>query len=341
MRFEVKYSYNLDILNFMNVLTGDVFYTEIHDEAYRNFAQRISESARNQINEAVKSHGSSMLGPFLTLVLSSIEGFEQKDLLKILGDGSQLHDSFSVQPYYNAEKWPTHENTLSLLLPVVKELEESGFREYWLSERFPLINEKITEIQQFAKEYHFQEELQFMLGPGSLFDSISLYLCSFASPHGIKLCGPRYISDVSFPTRFTLAISIHEMFHPPYDANKIKELINFIGGDQLIKHAFINQNPNHGYSTMEGFIEENVVEAMALHVCGKIGLEDDPFGYLEKHDGGSHVLSVILLEYFKKYPKDKDQTFQEYFEFIISRMPIGDLDVVCRRIKTEIKNINL
>jgi hypothetical protein len=220
-----------------------------------------------------------------------------------------------------------------LILPIVRELEENGFKNFWLRERLPMIHDKIAEVKQLASEYNFKDEMENMLGPGQTFDSISLYLCSFASPHGIKLCGPRYISDVSFPIKFTLAISIHEMFHPPYDGYKIQDLIHCIGEDQLIKNAFINQNPNHGYSTMEGFIEENVVEAMALHICEIIGLENDPFGYLEKHDGGSHVFSVILLDYFKKYPKAKGQTFQEYFEFLTSSMPIGHLEEEYRRIR--------
>jgi hypothetical protein len=100
MKLEVKHSYNLDILNFINVLTGDPFYTRNHEYAYHLFNERISKEAKSYISQAVENHRSTMLGPFLTLVLSSVDDFEERKLQEILSDVGPLHDSFSKQPYY-------------------------------------------------------------------------------------------------------------------------------------------------------------------------------------------------------------------------------------------------
>lgn len=45
-----------------------------------------------------------------------------------------------------------------------------------------------------------------------------------------------------------------------------------------------------------------------------------------KHDDGSHVLSVVLLDYFKRYPKPKNQKFHDYFRMLMGILPIGSLN---------------
>jgi len=91
---------------------------------------------------------------------------------------------------------------------------------------------------------------------------------------------------------------------------------------------------------MKGFIEENVVEAMAIFICHKIGLEDDPFGYFEKHDDGSHMLSVVLFDNFSKHPKSIEQTFEDHFRALLEKLPVGDLDheyeaIISKKLKAE------
>jgi len=65
---------------------------------------------------------------------------------------------------------------------------------------------------------------------------------------------------------------------------------------------------------------------MGLLISQRIGLGIDPWAYLQKRDGGSHVLSVILLDSFDRCPKSPDQAFQPYFKDLVKQMPIGTLD---------------
>ena len=69
-----------------------------------------------------------------------------------------------------------------------------------------------------------------------------------------------------------------------------------------------------------------MVEAMAISICHKIGLEDDPLGYFEKHDDGSHMLSVVLFDSFSKHPKSIEQPFEDYFRDLLDLLPVGSLD---------------
>ncbi len=326
MRFNIRVSYNLDLLNLMNILTGEEFYAKRHEEAFARFGKPLSTNSRRRIEKVVDINGSAMIGPYLCLVASAIPNFEKRSLVRMFSDLDLLRNNFSQYRYFDPNEWPNQASIFGLLIPVVKELETKGFREYWRTNRLHLIERSRRMLSRFVHKFQLQGEIEFMLGPGQAPDRITLYLCSFASPHGIKVCGSRYIADISFPKEFIVSTAIHEMFHPPYDAESLRQELIALAADPLLKRAFETKDPKYGYSTMNGFIEENVVEAMALFISQKLGLEKDPLAYLASHDGGSHVLSVVLLEYFKRYPKPKKQPFHEYFRDLLKVLPIGSLD---------------
>ncbi len=326
MKFNVRHSYNLDLLNIINVLTAEELYVRRHSGIFERFGEPLSKKAKGAIEKAVVIHESAMLGPLLSLVVSAVPDFENRSIARMFSDVELLHDNIKRFSYYDAEAWNQRASIFSLLLPVVKELELLGFREYWTKERLPRIQAVQSEFFAYANGFHIDDEVERMLGIGRAPENMTVYLCTFAAPHGIKICGPRYITDVSFPKEDSLGVAIHEMFHPPYDAGNLKDELRRLGEDPLLKRAFETKDPRFGYPTMEGFIEENVVEAMAITICHRLGLEEEPRAYFAKHDGGSHLLSVVLFEYFKRYPKSKDRTFEEYFKELLQVMPVGSLD---------------
>lgn len=332
MRFKVHYSYNLDLLNFVNILTGSDLYTNWHKGIYERFRPLLSTSAMKSLENSVEKNGSTMLGPLMSLVVSAVPRFERRSILRMLSDTELLRESFSRYSYYNEDTWDAKAELFGTLLPLIDELENSGFREYWKDERLPLIKQKQRRFQAYASTFHLDGEIELMLGRGSAPESVTVYLCTFAAPHGIKICGPRYITDVVFPREASLGIAVHELFHPPYDASHLETELEGLGKDPLLQHAFETKDPRFGYSTMTGFIEENVVEAMAIHICHKIGLEKDPLKYFAEHDGGSHMLSVVLFDYFGKFPKSAEQSFEAYFIELLKELPVGSLDQEYKRI---------
>lgn len=322
MNFVIKESYNLDLLNFFNVITGDDFYTKYHMEAYIKFKDTLSNEAKNNIKNLVEINESSMLGPMLCLVISAVPDFNSLKLQDLLGDTKLIKKYFSNSVYFDEEEWNTKEKIFKPILHIINELEKNGFYEYWTEKRLPEIMKSKKDLSGFVSQYNLQEDMENMLGTRCM-DEITLYLCSFASPHGIKICGNNYISDITFPRETTLLVAVHEMFHPPYNSKNIKEELKRVEEEPFFKNAFETKDPKFGYAEMDGFIEENVVEAMSLFVCEKLGLVKDSFEYLKKHDKGSHVFSVILMKYFKLYQKPKEQSFEEYFRYLIKQLPFG------------------
>ena len=326
MNFYVRTSYNLDLLNFINILTGGQFYTDRHQGMYERFGEPLTTQIKGNIKRAVEINGSAMLGPILSLVISAVPNFEKRNLVRLFEDTAFLESCLKNYQYYSAEIWAEKVFLFDTLLPVIKELESKGFRDYWQEERLPMIKKEQKQLSTFARKFQLNKEIELMLGKGQAPESITVYLCSFAAPHGIKICGPKYISDIAFSMETTLGIAVHEMFHPPYDAKNLERELEQLGNDPLLQHTFKTKDPKYGYPTMTGFIEENVVEAMAIFICHKIGLEHDPLGYFEKHDEGSHKLSMVLFDAIGNHPKSIEQPFEEYFRELLKKLPVGSLD---------------
>ena len=325
MSFIVKDCYNLDLLNFINVLTADKFYVNCHKRAFKKYYPLLTDKTKQNIQEIVRIHGRTNVSHYLTAIISAVPDFDNANLVELLGNTNQLGAYYSKYSYYDSQEWDEKKEIFNLLVEVLKDIEQTDFREEWLRQRLPRINSKKHEIMEFANNFHINDEIENLLGIKKNNNDIILYLCSLAYPHGIKICGSKFISDIRYSKQFTLRIAIHELFHPPYNTKNIEYELQCLAKDNLIEKAFKSQLPNFAYSNIIGFIEENVVEAMELFISKKIGLVHDELMYLKKHDNGSHVFSFILLKYFREHQKDICIPFEEYFKGILKVMPIGSL----------------
>jgi hypothetical protein len=332
MEFVVTSSSNLDIINLLNVLTGDELYTSRHAEAYDHFAPRLSAESRKRIDQAVELNGGPMLSPLVTLYISAVPGFERLPLVALMQDGARLSKHFAQTPYYDADELENQISIVAVLAPVVDELLALGFRQYWEQKHARrALWKRRDAIREFATRYQLSESVATLLGSDPV-ERLTLYLCAFIAPHGVKLVGPRYMNDVRYDNDIMLGTAIHELFHPPYSYECIKPHIDRLAEDPLIQHAFSMLDPRYGYNSMSGFIEEMVVEAMGIHTCWKLGLEPEPLKYFAEHDGGTHKLSPILFEAFERAPKDASVPFEAYFLTLLDRLPVGRLDAEYARI---------
>jgi hypothetical protein len=320
MMITAKPCYALDVLCFLNVLTADGYYVKRHAEAFNTFYPLLSPGVKEKMQEAVRDFGSSMISPTATLLISSLENFFERDLSEMLFSRAEIEERIKRSPY---QFTPDELNSLldsfsDRLDPTISELERAGFGEYWESLRLPAIAKKCDEINGYFTKFDIKGlALDFKDFKD---EDITVYICSFAAPHGIKLCGYSLISDMSYRNETILANVTHEMFHPPYNYGIVEDSVLALAEKQWVIDAFLNQDPHSGYTEMKGFIEENVVEAMGTYLVFRMGAEEDPYGYFNEHDGGSHVISPKLFRYLLENPKNREQTFEDYFNGFVSSL---------------------
>ncbi|QOR35955.1 hypothetical protein IMX26_03800 [Clostridium sp. 'deep sea'] len=315
MKFEIKTSYNFDKICFLNCLTGNEYYLKYYKKEYDIFYPLLDKKSKTLFTKGMEMCGKTTISPLVTLYISSMKDFNKRDLEELINNEQEMKSSFRKHIYYDANEWQDNYTFIKATLPIIKDLERVNFKEYWLTNRLPLIKAKKTELNSYLLNFDLGELISSFVEFKE--DICTVYLCSFARPHGIKLCGPSFISDYSYKKESTISIAAHEMFHPPYNYEHVKDYVDILAKNDLIVEAFKNQNPNSGYYTLDDFIEENIVEALGVYVCYMLNIEKEPYEYFEKHDEGSHVLSPHFFNYLLNNPKSNNINFDEYFiEFV-------------------------
>jgi hypothetical protein len=320
-------SYAMDLGNFLSVLTGQDFYVRQHREAFETWHPRLSAGASAALGEALALLGSPMLGPPLCLWISAVPDFDAVSLPDLLEVPERIRQHLQHTPYYPSERWPLAASVCQRVLPVVRELESLGFQRYWEDERRPLIEAAIRRFTEAIAPLHFDltGAVADMLGPPRRrAEPVTVILCSFVAPHGVKVCGPVYLTDIREGHQNTIRTALHEMFHPPFREEEVAAELAALAGDPLVRSTFEAQDPVHRYATITGWIEENVVEAMAQSFADEAGFADDPISrYHLDHDG---KLSVVLLAHMRRSPKAPTEPFATYFRRVVGAMPVGSLD---------------
>ena len=320
-------SYTMDLLNFLSVLTGQEFYVREHRAAFEVWHPRLSAGSKTALGEALALLKSPMLGPALTLGISAVPNFDDVPLPDLLADPERVRRHLQQTPYYDPEQWPVGRRVYECVLPVVSELETLGFRRYWEDERRPLIEAAIRRLMAAIDPLDFDlaRAVAEMLGPPhQSVQPVTVLLCSFVAPHGIKVCGPVYLMDIREHHPNMVRTALHEMFHPPYREEEVADALAALSADPLVRSSFEAQDPVYRYEPITGWIEENVVEAMAQYFADEAGFAGDPVACWHIDRDGQ--LSAVLLAHMRRMPKPPTERFADYFHRLVSAMPVGHLD---------------
>ncbi|MDR3206951.1 MAG: hypothetical protein LBT60_01335 [Oscillospiraceae bacterium] len=325
MRISAQASRNLDMLCLLNTLTADEYYVKRHREVFDRFYPALSQGVRDGMAAMVAGQGYAMLSPALTLMVSALDGFQERSLTDMLACHGEIEKAMARTEYgFSREAYDRYFAFFTdTAIPLIEELEGLGFEAFWRAERLPAIEAKRAALEAYLQNYRAED----MINVYKPFDcqDLTVYICAFAAPHGIKLCGYNLISDVSYPEATILSNITHEVFHPPFDYGRVRPSLDALAQKPAVIRAFANQNPHSGYHDMDGFIEEHVVEALGIHVLARLGADIDPAGYFKTHDEGSHVISPYLYEYLAQNPKDPAAAFEDYFAGFADSLGAGDL----------------
>jgi len=315
MKITTNFNRNFDLLCFLNVATDDEFYIKYHEKEYKQFYPLLSNEIKTKIEEMAKKRERTMLWPVVTLLLSSLNNYENRDLIEMLQSHDEIITSINKSPYkFTDEEMSMHFGFFdNVIIPFIKELESIGFAKYWEEVKKPLLIERCAHLNAYLDKFNILDEINNLM-PFNNAD-IRMWVCAFARPHGAKLCGYDMISDYEWKDETILLTVTHEMFHPPYDAEKeaVVEAISELGEKPWVIKAYENQHPNCTYKPMDGFIEENIVEALGIFLLKKMIKDFDAHKYFKEHDYGSHVISPRFYDYLHSNPKNKEQGFEEYF----------------------------
>ncbi len=344
-KWRIESSLKYDALCFLNILTGDSFYTGYYQEEFRIFAPMITaevEEALAKIKRVIKDENGGIVSALLCLYFSATEDETIDDLLATLDNSEIMQSNLMQTPYYELESWEAYDSIRDDLRTVLKFLkDEIHFEEYWAEVIRPIIENRINETKNALGKYNIVPEAEKHLGFPVSSDQVTVYLLYFVKPHGIKVTGMRYLNDQSYHAENIPMTAVHELMHPPYDWKGDEELRNTLQlfkDDPFVVDQVENHNPSFGYNTFEGYIEENCVQALDMIINEKFFPDYDPRKRWKERDGGMHVLAVALYSVMKQENyNERGEVFRDFLIRIVneSKLTPGGVEEIYNRFYEE------
>lgn len=327
--WQVHPSFKYDVLCFLNSLTGDPFYLKYYQDEYAKFEPKLTPAARKAIAglRKWKEQNKKIISAFLTLYFSATDDETLDDMLATLDNSKTMQRNLKATPYYNFFSWLFHYNPIRDELKIIfLFLKDIGFESYWKENIRPQVLKKIAKIGPELHNYNVITEVEQFLGHPLASNQITVYLLYYTQPHGMKITGTRFITDVSYPVSIVVSNAVHEMMHPPYDFDGDKELrtaLNRLKKDAFLMDKVSNHNPSFGYNSFEGYIEENVVRALDQIINERLGIAKDARKRWKEDDEGMHVFAAALYHTMKE--EKYNQKNLRLRDFLINMINTGKL----------------
>lgn len=319
--WNIEPSLKYDACCFLNILTGDEFYLTYYKEVYDEFSPKLTpevKAALSGLKKKIKDDNGTILSAWLCLYFSAVEDSTLKQIRATLNDLSVLKQNFSETPYHNDEGWELFVSVNPELKVIFDYLIAIDYESYWRTNTLPKINEMIGSIQGELHKYDVVRENERFLGFKLPSDTITVYMLYYAKPHGIKITGTRFLTNVGWPFNIVVRTAAHEMMHPPYDFKKDTELqllIESFRGDEFVMDKVENHNKSLGYNTLEGLFEEDCVQSLDQLIAEVFDLAKDAKTRWLESDEGIHLIAVALYQIMKA--ENYNQKGERFRDFLL------------------------
>ncbi|HSM23458.1 MAG TPA: hypothetical protein VK856_01180 [Anaerolineaceae bacterium] len=291
------HSYNLDLLNLLNIVGGDSPYNEVYPQIYAEFGHPLSTETKEILHQLAIALGTSTISAPIAFALSIIPQFEKAVILDLLLDHEGYHAAIEQ---FEPRLMPQKDQLLFLfqvLAPVLQELENLGFRDYWLSDCRPLLEDRLDKLDPILLDSPLSNNLHQMIESGILPEEIHVYLCALNGGKGVRLSQYRTIVDISFSDDRIFDFCLHEIFHLALSNSGIENILALLSTDTFLQLAHEKSKSLTGIETIESYLQENIKEAYISYLLYISGLLPDPLGFLQAYKQGAFVLSVIIIDH--------------------------------------------
>lgn len=327
--WQIEPSFKFDALCFLNTLTADSFYLKHYQSEFEEFEKRLKKpvkKALSNLKRRIKDENRSIISVFFCLYFSVVDDKTIDDMLMTIQNSESMHKNLKKTPYYTDSGWRLYESVRNDLKTALIFLKEIQFESYWKKYIFPKVNETIKQIRRELPKYEITGEVEAHLGFKLPSHKITAYILYFSRPHGIKITGTRYLTNVAWPLEVVLRNAIHEMMHSPYDLAtdiELKKVIYLLRKDEFLMDKVLNHNPSYGYNSFEALIEEDCVQALEQIINEKLNVEAEPRLRWKEADEGMHVFAAALYSVMKK--KKFNQKGEKFRDFLIRMIRSGEL----------------
>jgi hypothetical protein len=298
--WRVRTSAGFDALCALNILSGDSFYVAEYPSEARVFGEaRYAEAraAAQRLKAVIKDQGGGIVSAYLTLIFSGGPDSSIAALLAEANHPAGLERSLRASPYWSDETWQLFERVRADGIAALEGMQQAGFESDWRKAMGEDPAARAVELRDSLARYDVLGEQERLIGH-PLASGIEVIVLYYSRPHGIRIQGERFLTNVDYPLRVVLRNAAHEPFHPPFDPEQpsIRAMLQDFAADSLIRRIVATHDPAYGYNTVDGYVDEDAVQALEQVVSERLGFASPAARRWQAADDGMHLLAAALYD---------------------------------------------
>jgi hypothetical protein len=324
-----------DALCLIPLLAEMPFYTSRHEDDAQRWQQRFAASAGQPARDGVSvlrrevaERAGKPLPAFLTLWTSPGAGPGGEsaecldDLIAAVADPEQLAAAMrKTSQHWNEADDQLFRSVCPALLAVLEGLRAAGLAGWWAEHAETGLRRRSAELQEAFARYDLVPLVE--RHTGVMFGTRAVELCvlRWPAPHGIRVTGARFLTDVRYGADTVLNIAVHELLHPPWPpGHPAKDSLDTLAGDPFLAARFAARDPDAGYNSWASYAEEDAAQALDQFLNTGLGrnARGDPVTRWAEADGGMHVLALLLYDLLERGGFDPEAG--SYADFLASAL---------------------
>lgn len=298
-RWQVRASEGFDALAFLGPLSGAELYTRYYGADATAFGSRLPQAIRDDIvklSTEANTGDFGLLGPTLSVLFSNGNDATIETVLSALkARNERILPGYQASQYWDEKQWSWFDTNAPRLEAIFTAMRDAGFAAFRAERAGPELNTRIADVQRSLGGFDvisWQQKLT-----GRTFDpTIEIVLLQFSKPHGIKVQGQTFLQATDYDVPTTVRIAAHEMLHPPVPMHGEVALaaLKALEKDALMMRIVREHDPRWGYTTLDGYLDEDLTEALDQLISEALGVARNPADRWHKADDGMHVLAAGL-----------------------------------------------
>lgn len=297
-QWRVRSSEALDAIAFLGPLSGRELYRTPYAAEADAFAPNLPEPIRADIprlwDEAERS-GFGLFWPVLASIVSGARAETLDALIDALADPeARIRPAYQASGSWAESDWTWLAAQAPRIRGVFIALRDAGFLACH-RERSAELEDQVRDTARALAGYDVIRWQEKLTGRG--FDPvIEVVLLRWSKPHGVKVQGQTFLQSGDYNTATTVRIAAHEMLHPPFpmDGPAARAAMAVLERDALIMRIVREHDPQWGYTTLEGLLNEDVCEALDQLISEALGVARNPADRWRRADDGMHVIAAGL-----------------------------------------------
>lgn len=310
----------MDALLLIGAASGDLMQAHIYSEEIAAVRGKMSAegiAALDTLDAVLRQKLGRLTGPTLAYIFSAGPVATLDDVIASAADPvARLKPGLEASPTWDAREFEAAVKLMPSVHIALLALRDTGFVEQYRQESLPNIDAAIASDYADVISHDVIPEQERLLGR-ELDPQIDIIIVRYAEPYGMRILGQRFVAYYGWDATTQLRIAAHEIFHPPYDPNdaELIELLSELRFDPWLKSIVEDHDPQFGYNSFEGVVNEGSTQALDQIVSDRLGFSQEPGQRWRHSDGGMHMLAAALYHAMQESGfADDGGNYSEWFK---------------------------